>query len=266
MVVVAEKFLELLGGGKIIKMIDRVCNFANYYGIPATTKYHNISIPADAGPLAHGMRNRGCPDCMSCKTYLQQCPKSAEIEYLQVDFAKDVEYQTEEYEFTQENIFLGYLKKMKLPPSYIIFNTGLHDTGISLKMKHDTLDLWYSVNLEWYVKLLIDSVTAVDGVRKSNLIWLSTTSVRSEKQPESWRNITSNDRIMRFNEYALKIMKKYKIKVLDLYPITSMSNIRLLNKDGVHFIDKFYVGLAFHILNIVFDHCRRISSFHSGDY
>ena len=137
MVVVAEKVLELLGGGKIIKMIDRVCNFANYYGIPATTKYHNISIPADAGPLAHGMRNRGCPDCMSCKTYLQQCPKSAEIEYLQVDFAKDVEYQTEEYEFTQENVFLGYLKKMKVPPSYPLYSTAGYPDNFDNLPYHD---------------------------------------------------------------------------------------------------------------------------------
>ena len=55
--------------------------------------------------------------------------KKLEMEYIGIEFARDLTLQTERYETTQDNIFRLYLPKLTAF-DIIVVNTGVHDLQV----------------------------------------------------------------------------------------------------------------------------------------
>ena len=242
MVHTAQQFSSFFNCSRI--MAATRCDFAAYYNISASNISHSLPIPIGVGPLANGKTNRGCMDCSGCESRSWACD-STTIEFLGVEFAKDVEYQTGLYNFTQENVIKGYLAK-KAPPFVVIFNTGLHDMGAGSPDKihlHDT----YGDNLEWLVEMLHETLSK----KGTRLVWLSTSAVREDKQPEGWRNITNNQKVEHMNAEASRIMQKWNIAEVDQYAVTRLPYFQAMNVDGVHYGAEFYKSTALELLKLV---------------
>ena len=168
---------------------------------------------------------------------------STTIEFLGVEFAKDIEYQTRLYNFTQENVVKGYLAKKKASPFVVIFNTGLHDMGVNSPDNihlHDT----YGDNLEWLAAMLHENLSS----KGTKIVWLSTSAVRENKQPRRWRNITNNKRVEHMNDEASRIMQKWNITEVDQYAITRLPYFQEKNVDGVHYEAELYKSTALELL------------------
>merc|ERR1719494_1417948 len=76
------------------------------------------------GPLKNGLENHFCSDCSGCRGFIYESP-FMDIEYIPVEFAKDVEVQTDDTRTTQETV-AKYLKSTTRE-TIVFVNTGLHD-------------------------------------------------------------------------------------------------------------------------------------------
>jgi hypothetical protein len=171
------------------------------------------------------------------------------LEYLAIEFARDVEYVTAAYPTTQESVITGYLKPMDPSPEAIVFNTGLHDTNVHAEGgPHERLRI-YKSNIEWYAGLIAD---ATAHAMTTQVIWLTTTAVNAEKQPRGWRNITFNELIRRQNEEASVVMRHF-VEV-DQFAISMLPAFQRTNEDGVHYSTRFYEMTAWELLKHI---CRR---------
>lgn len=89
------------------------------------------------GPVGYGLQNlgAGCRDCGGCNAALARCDGDhadvwSELEFIAVEFAKDVSIQTDRFPTTQENV-AWYLKQLPSPEeNFVVVNTGLHDTAL----------------------------------------------------------------------------------------------------------------------------------------
>lgn len=137
------------------------------------------------GPLKNGLENHFCSDCSGCWGFVFESP-AIDIEYIPVEFAKDVELQTEDTRTTQETI-AKYLKS-STRETILLVNTGLHDCAFQ-----DFNFAVYEQNLASYLRLL----TAIEHVK---VVWIHTNAVLGIPVfPQQ------NDRIYRMNQLAVKV-------------------------------------------------------------
>lgn len=112
----AAEGLHHLFGCKVIRQASR-CDFASYYGIAVAHEQLNSAIPPGVGPALTGRQNRGCMDCSGCHSRHWYCPiRNVTLEFVGMEFAKDVEYPTWHGRFTQESVIKGYLGGTTAPP------------------------------------------------------------------------------------------------------------------------------------------------------
>ena len=227
------------------------CTWGDYYGYPSTIV--DKTVPLGLGPLGFGRTNRGCSDCGACGPRIWECADGAMVEFVGIEFAKDVEYQSDVYNTTQENIINHYLRKQA--PYQIVFNTGLHDMGVDMRgvdvgsperLKKFGLVDSYGENLLWYGRLLKKTLEP----HGTFFVWLSTTSIRADLQPEVYKETTNNAKSELLNIAASKVMHTLGIPVIDLYAISRLPYFQNLNNDGVHYggdDDLFYKLVAFHL-------------------
>jgi len=213
-----------------IREQDR-CDFAKYFGI----QYENrtaAQIPVGSGPLHYGKRNRGCQDCSSCASTTWSCADGLELQYLGIEFAKDVIYRTENFKTTQESIILGYIPRILTRISLCIFNTGLHDLALGASKRAKSISSasaqFYENNLNFYTSVLLQTFSP------DRLYWIATTSVKEKKIPNKYKMITNNRNIQLFNEIATSIMDQNMIKIYDAFTLSQEDKYQFLSQDGVH--------------------------------
>jgi hypothetical protein len=140
------------------------------------------------GPCHRGYTNSSLQDCTTCDwdvnlcTNIEKCQGSttqgASGGYIGVEFARDVEVQSEKYSTTQEN-FAHWLEEKWNTPSLVqaldrpicVLATGMHDQAIP----NMTTPLFLK-NARWYLHLMAPQC--------SHIIWLDSNTPRSNKQPQ----------------------------------------------------------------------------------
>ena len=132
------------------------CNMT--YGHPATLDVADYRKPdvTKEGPVTTGWHKPGCSDCGGCESHFLDCPTTTTTTssttstiggFVHMEFARDVEWQTELYSTTQEN-----LAHLLLPDKHAIcfVGAGLHDMIMPLHSRAR-----FQRNVAWLVRLLV---------------------------------------------------------------------------------------------------------------
>ena len=113
-------------------------------------------------------------------------------------------------------------------PDLMIANVGLHDTKL-LYTSHYGINAAGSLT---YPERLSDLMQAL-AVTSKALVWLQTVAADPYLQPEAYRYITSNRRIMMMNTWSLAIAKRLGITTLDSGMLSAFE-FPELHADGLH--------------------------------
>jgi len=179
----AETFKTFFPKGSVTKRSDNchtieemlMMERAAYWSPPTSTE----------GPLKNGLENNFCSDCSGCMGFLYES-QYMDIQYIPVEFARDVELQSSDTRTTQETV-VKYLKATSRE-TILFVNTGLHDCAIL-----DCNFTVYEHNLKWYMQLLVD-------IKHITVVWIQTNAVQGMLAfPQK------NDRIERMNQIAVGV-------------------------------------------------------------
>jgi hypothetical protein len=120
-------------------------------------------------------------------------------------------------------------------PDIIIMNCGLHDAG---SVSSPSI---YASNLKQYVQAAQST--------GAELFWQTTTAIKQDKQPEEWRHITSNSKVLVMNKIATTLMHAHGIPVLDANSVSNFPNLAL-HSDAMHLHNRD--GLYYHTIRDIF--------------
>ncbi|XP_052084424.1 uncharacterized protein LOC127721669 [Mytilus californianus] len=202
----------------VLKQANR-CNLISYLGQQRRSKWTKPS--STEGPYSYGLTHPFCTDCSGCSSALYNC-EDIKIEYISVEYARDVEIQSTTSNSTQGAVSL-YLNSNFT--NVCVVNSGLHDMILpALTDRH------YVKNVHFYVQHLVQTC--------QNVIWISTTAVRGDKGfPQN------NRRIHRWNR-LIKDMVRNKfpnVGFMDMFPITNSTKA---HTDNVHLTESVYKLIA----------------------
>ncbi|CAG2205017.1 unnamed protein product [Mytilus edulis] len=174
-------FMAILGktrSCKVRKQASR-CSLISYFG---QQKLYNWTKPSSIeGPVWYGLTHPFCTDCSKCNSALFHCGET-KIEYISVEYARDVEIQSTIGNTTQEAVSL-YLNSSFT--NVCVVNSGIHDM-----MLPALTDQLYVQNVQFYVQHLVHTC--------QNVIWISTTAVRGDKIfPQNNRRIQLWNRLIK---------------------------------------------------------------------
>ncbi|PSC70491.1 Vacuolar sorting-associated 29 [Micractinium conductrix] len=239
-----------LGCTSVVKAGERCGEGPNYLGIAQRPAGQLVQPSAREGPTAHGLEHLplGCRDCSGCDSSLRRCTAAETLEYIAVEFARDVSIQGPNFTTTQENIVLGYLAHA--PPDVVVLNAGLHDTSLQ-----DSSPEAYEANMRWYLGLF-DAL-----VPRPRLLVLGTTRVDRDKQPAEHREVTSNQRIHAYNSRAAALAAERGDMWLDPYHLLQLPLWQARNVDGAHYADQYYEVMAWDVLGML---CRAALTWPAG--
>lgn len=215
------------------------CNTTAYYGL----EHVNRRWPPGAceGPVYYGLTQRqACMDCSGCASIRFHCNSTDELEFIGIEFAKDLEVQTALYETTQENIFHSYLQHRQL--DFIFINTGLHDLAVC-----STPDA-FEQSLSFYMSVVAGRFP------KSRLFWLSNTKLADGLTPGRFKNFTNADNAKLYNAISHRQSMVHGFKYVDLFRATSYPYFQRLHTDNIHLFQEdmlFYKMVAFHCLQLM---------------
>ena len=181
------------------------------------------------GPAMYGLEHPSCKDCSGCNSY--RLGLNQTLEYLAVEFARDVEMQTSMTKTTQETTAL-YLSRLGDYGTACVVNSGVHDLAIQPKIGMHV----YVANVKEYLTLLQPVCDA--------LIWLGTSScLENPRHPQ--RNVD----IVQWNHgvYNMLAREMPEVYVIDLY---EKSN-RTEHKDNIHLQHYFYKELGDFFLSLM---------------
>lgn len=184
------------------------------------------------GPIAHGLKNPYCTDLMGTLYRMASENRTHFIEFLTVEFANDVEQQSEFGNTTQETIskYLSLqIKEKQIPKeqSVCVASAGLHDQILcpDLKSELKCLDL-YLLNVRKYLKLL----SAACG----SIIWVSHTHVN-----ETGDFVQRNSRAKSWDAGVESLLEKGKSSKFFFLDILNFSS-QFEHVDNIHFEAKYY--------------------------
>lgn len=219
------------------------------------TKLLNWTAPNHSlleGPFVYGLSNPGCTDMSSegtqdvlCRgklgnrTNKQETGYEWELEYLGVEFARDVEVQTDRIRTTQEAAAHYMCNRSAPRPSAIVVNTGVHDVillnhvlekQISVA-SNTTIDFWadiYENNVLQYLGMLVRSC-------KSPIIFVMTSLMRDHRG-------RSNLVIVEFNRRAARLAEDMGLYIVDQQQLMGegadqlySDNVHLNKQGGVYY-------------------------------
>lgn len=185
------------------------CTLNDQYGLsypPNKTWVSPVNISAQQqiphGPVAFGLQNPFCQDCMGCSPSLLECSlrENPSIDFdianltnaermslvyggfIGIEFARDVEMQSDRFLTTQENVayYLKHkfnsdgLRKYWQQPTCIV-NTGHHDVLVPNITKES-----YVENVRWYLRLL--------AAECRSIIWIATNAPLSNDYEQKINN------------------------------------------------------------------------------
>ena len=194
------------------------------------------------GPIDHGLKHPHCMDCSSCLSTFVSCNHPCHIPYggyFAMEFARDVELQSNEYTTTQENL-AQFLKQWmtaanttSLDQSIIcIINVGTHDISIPT-----LTDESFFSNLKWMFHLL--------NPLCGHFVWIHLTAPFNETFPQK------TPRLKRWNDGVLQMLHtspelRHKASVVDLFAASQ----HWKHRDNVHMDWKWYVSLGDFLLKL----------------
>ncbi|CAG2193881.1 unnamed protein product [Mytilus edulis] len=203
---------------KVRKRADR-CNLISYLG---QRKRSNWTKPSSTeGPVFYGLKHPFCTDCSGCSSALFDCGE-IKIEYITVEYARDVEIQSTIGNTTQEAVSL-YLNSNL--PNVCVVNSGIHDMVLPA-----LTDQHYVKNVHFYVQHLVQTC--------QNVIWICTTAVRGDKI------FSQNNRRIQLWNILIKEMLRNKFPRVGLMDFFSFSNSTKAHSDNVHLTPALYKFLA----------------------
>ena len=224
----------------------RCGNLGNYYRIQELqhAEYQKPNFSKLEGPLVYGLSNPGCSDCGGCDAALFTCQSKAgetiSLEYLPMEFIKDVELQSVLARTSQENIMHYLAQSDSVNNSIFVLNSGLHDLLVvdllagarqgeyekleSLTEKElfsllSTADI-YESNVKWLASLF-------KQYNVSSVTFLATSAI---KQPRPNTNML----IKTFNQHAFSAMVSTGHSYLDTFSLLDSQKTQSLFSDVVH--------------------------------
>ena len=189
------------------------CGLATYLGAP---RADNWTLPsAVQGPVHYGLQHHFCADCSGCDASLR-----ANVEYIPVEFANDVEIQTNSLRTTQQ-VVGEYLSKNNKDVCFV--SAGIHDLAISNLTEHG-----YVKNVLRYISLLRDGCTRI--------IWKSMSASKDDTSfPQ--RNL----QIRAWNK-AVRASLPIDVAFLDVYSTSASGKWK--HVDNVHLEGAYYRALG----------------------
>jgi hypothetical protein len=252
----------------------------NLLPLPQTTSRAVPNFTQTEGPNEYGFHSHYCSDCSGCDTKIATCfidsntneaypngndacssdtnsnvlPESTATSssfytgpayggFLSIEFARDVELQTEEYSTTQENSLSKYIATNWNAPIEMLYefgrpiclvSTGLHDMAIPNATKAA-----YLQNVQWYLQLV--------SAQCDYVIWLSNncplTNDMKQKQAltHEWNMAVQN--MILSPQYPFR----YKSFYLDVFN----SSIAYEHADNIHMSRGWYEVLASFLLAVM---------------
>ena len=199
------------------------CDLIEKFGMKRASKW-NPPILHKEGPLSFGKKHPFCTDCSGCPSSIcvgaNRTRKCIEESYISVEFAKDVEMQSDASNTTQETVAL-YLKK-KPRTDLCIVAAGLHDMAIP-----GISDTQYGKNLKWYLNLLQPHC--------SRMIYIGQTSVMGDPRYKQ-----TNPRIKAWNSITSALISNMNFTLfVDVYE----SSINGKHVDNTHMHAHYYRAL-----------------------
>jgi hypothetical protein len=172
------------------------CDMASKFGFEKREPWIRPNKSKGEGPTMFGLHNPHCHDCANCTSEFVECrvacPQLVTVSYFSVEFARDVEIQSQVANTTQEHVAL-YLKRRQQVMgggTVCVVNAGIHDAKLGL-----TVDA-YVENVRWYLSLLHPAVC-------QNIIWLATTAPRTEKQ------VQKTNILRKWNEAVAEMLTRH---------------------------------------------------------
>ena len=169
-----------------------------------------------------------CTECRNCNNYLVfphvEMDNFSLMDFIAVEFARDVEMQSELGNTTQETLSRYFQLKGKIYLLCVV-NSGFHDQTIkSLNMEA------YILNVKEYLELLFPTCL--------HIIWIETNSVRGDKE---WAQGTTkignwNNGLNSYIETHLH----HKVSVVRVFERSKQAR----RKDNVHMHESWYAELA----------------------
>jgi hypothetical protein len=203
------------------------CQNIQYYRLPPPS---DGWVPPDPtkgeGPIDYGVAHPYCMDCQKCWNVLMNVPTSEDtyVEYLVVEYARDVSIPTQVTQTTQETA--AYYLNLK-SPKVCVASAGLLDASIDPPI---TIDL-YIQNVDAYLELLTRTCQSV--------IWIGIPAIFEDPAEYPQRNCQLHE----WNNavYALVDLRGYSnVYIMDIWE-------KSMNTDHVGSLvltGKFYASLA----------------------
>ena len=217
----------------------RCGNVESYFGLEAG----NPVFSELYGPSVYGLDHPGCSDCDGCSAWKGHVPMTnASIEYVNVEFAKDVEFVSKDFSFSQETV-MQYLKLARSNPDLILVNAGLHDMNYVWKTKRVSV---YTENVRWYLSLLFKSFP------NSKIVWITTNSVKDSETPPDDHGVSTRNRAFYMNQQVLHQLVPLfpNLEVVDVFEFSDSPLGHDYHDDFLHMKPEFYRRLRNFVINL----------------
>jgi lysophospholipase L1-like esterase len=139
---------------------------------------------------------------------------------------------------------------IKHKPDLVHFNVGLHDLKFSRTAKT------YQIDLDTYEKNLDGIVTRLKKETKATLVFASSTPIDDERHAKRKAGFDRFEKdVKRYNDVALRVMRKHKVIVHDLHFLVHHAGAdKLLDSDGTHYTKDGKARLAEAVSDCVVRH------------
>jgi len=211
---------------------DDRCELGKYFNIKRSDVWIQPDEKRLQGPERYGKDNPFCSDMKGWGPYMIGDGKRS-LEFLNVEFAQDVEIQTATTSTTQEAAAL-YLKNDSKEDHVCVVNAGLHDQAV-LKSPDTPQDQFVN-NVKSYLKLL-ESVCG-------NLVWVGITEVQ-EVQPT--RNLQRNAISLKWNKQVYSMIASTfpsSSFIIDVWDESVAAPFKGNGKQNIHYESPYYESFA----------------------
>ena len=210
------------------------CNWLRSFGIKPSKVWRKPN-PKKEGPALYGLENPWCTDCSGCSSYVV-FPKGKKLkqkilgthfltmDYIAVEFARDVEMQSVYGNTTQETLS-RYLQLQFKTYSVCVLNEGIHDQRLHGFMAED-----YVLNVMELLELFVPVCL--------NIIWIEMTAPRGDEDKPQTKVITQE-----WNIALYSYLNNHRHPNVSLMRVFNQS-LKAMHKDNVHMHQSWYEEMA----------------------
>jgi hypothetical protein len=233
------------------KHIHERCHLNEAFHLTPRNEWVPPDLSLGEGPVKNGLIHQSCQDCKGCNSTYSLCKKNMAAApsscinslayggYFSVEFARDVELQTPQFNTTQENV-AAFIEKQFNSPSHkedfggapnCVVSAGFHDMVIA----NITLPIYLS-NVRWYLQLLKAQCT--------HIIWLQNTAPLIQ-QKGNYSQTAQRTKIWNQGVYNMLVRSnntelKHHLTVMDVFEASQNYS----HADNVHMAPAWYKELG----------------------